>query len=240
MTETKQMVDLVVIIDTSSSMKDEALALSEATEAAIEAVTISCPLDLRVEWLGIEGTWKATRFKQTLRKYLTEQCKVDETELRGRKKGQVKGGGAQEDGARAIEDVSSHFDWRAGATRTIFYLGDEALEGGGSVEEKEDIEAANLAIQKAKEAEVIVHTYCGTTNAVYKEKLQQEYARVAQETGGRAFTKEGISDFSEVLKEIICTNPEQALMVHGKTQQEVVLTYVNIVVNKEYGDRLEL
>lgn len=59
----------------------------------------------------------------------------------------------------AIEDVSDYFYWRLGAAKAIFYLGDEALEGGGEKTEQEDIAAANQAIQKAKAAGVTVYTY---------------------------------------------------------------------------------
>ncbi|MFH7028319.1 MAG: hypothetical protein ACHBN1_23700 [Heteroscytonema crispum UTEX LB 1556] len=54
-------VDLVIFIDTSSSMKDEAQALSSSAEAAIAAAKSSCPSDLRVTWLGIEGIWSQQR-----------------------------------------------------------------------------------------------------------------------------------------------------------------------------------
>lgn len=124
-------VDLVIVIDTSPSMKDEARSLSDAASSAIAKAKSSCPSDLRVVWLGIEGTWKGTSFDQTVRAYLTQKCKVSESKLRGRKKGEVADAGAQEDAARAIEDISDYFDWRTGAARAIFYLGDEALEGGG-------------------------------------------------------------------------------------------------------------
>lgn len=50
-------VDLVIIIDTSPSMKDEASDLSNAAAEAIATASSSCPCDLRVIWLGIEGTW---------------------------------------------------------------------------------------------------------------------------------------------------------------------------------------
>lgn len=129
-------VDLVIVIDTSPSMKDQAQALSNAAASAIAKAKSSCPSDLRVVWLGIEGTWKGTNFDQTLRAYLTQK-KVPESKLRGRKKGEVADAGAQEDAARAIEDISDYFDWRKGAARALFYLGDEALEGGGDKTKQE-------------------------------------------------------------------------------------------------------
>ena len=202
-------VDLVVVIDSSVSMKDEASALSAAVGTAIEAARTSCPSDLRVIYLGIEGIFKDTLFDQTVRNYLTGTAGALESDLRGRKRGTVSEGGAQEDGARAIEDVSLYFDWRANAARTVFFLGDEALEGGNenSQQDQADLEAATRAIDVASEAGVRVHTYLGTSGvkASVKQAIQGEYARVAQETGGQAFTsQDSISGFADLLKKVIC------------------------------------
>ncbi|GCB02935.1 hypothetical protein [Ralstonia sp. SET104] len=51
-------VDLVVLIDTSYSMLDEAQCLSDAVELAIETAKSTCPSDLRVTYLGVEGWFK--------------------------------------------------------------------------------------------------------------------------------------------------------------------------------------
>ena len=201
------MVDLVVVIDSSVSMKDEADALNQAVAAAIEAAKTKCPSDLRVTYLGIEGTFKNTRFDTTVKNYLTGTAKADETALRGRKKGTVTGGGAQEDGARAIEDVTAHFDWRPSAKRAIFFLGDEAFEGGGSDIDKEDLDSANRSVAAAKQGDVRVHTYLGTSGAKEKQRkaLEAEYTRVASETGGQAFTsKDALNGFQALLEKVIC------------------------------------
>jgi hypothetical protein len=198
-------VDLVVVIDTSPSMKDEAQNLSSAAADAIAKAKSNCPSDLRVVWLGIEGTWKKTNFDQTVRAYLTQKLKVPEAKLRARKRGELESAGAQEDAARAIQDISDYFDWREDASRAIFYLGDEALEGGGNKTDQEDIKAANLAIQKAQAAGVTVHTYFGTSKSKHQEGIKAEYARLATSTGGQSFTnKDSIGGFSAVLEKVIC------------------------------------
>lgn len=203
------LVDLVVVIDSSVSMKDEAVALDGAVSAAIEAARAHCPSDLRVVYLGIEGTFRDTRFNQTIRNYLTTTASVDVTQLRGRQRGTVAGGGAQEDGARAIEDLSRYFDWRTGAGRALFFLGDESLDAGNqdAKQDQGDIEAANTAIAVATEAKVRVHTYLGTSSV--KEKMRKaieaEYARVAQETGGQSFTsQDALRGFQALLQDVIC------------------------------------
>ena len=198
-------VDLVIVIDTSPSMKDEAQALSDATAGALAKAKSSCPTDLRVVWLGVEGTWKGTNFDTPIRAYLTQKLKVAESKLRARKRGELESAGAQEDAARAIEDISDYFDWRDGATRAIFYLGDEALEGGGDKTEPKDILAADLAIQKAQAQGVTVHTYFGTSKSKHVDGIKSEYARVSTSTGGQFFTdKDVLSGFSAVLEKVIC------------------------------------
>lgn len=198
-------VDLVIVIDTSPSMRDEAEALSKAAEAAITSASSNCPCDLRVTWFGIEGTWKGTNFNRTIRDYLIKECQVSDSDIRGRKRGELADAGAQEDAARAIEDISNHFNWRSGATRAIFYLGDEALEGGGDKTEEKDIIAANKAIQTAKQGGVTIHTYFGTSKSKFRDTIQTEYTRLATETGGQAFTdRDAINGFAEVLTKIIC------------------------------------
>ncbi|MGK3959446.1 VWA domain-containing protein [Sorangium sp. So ce1667] len=222
-------VDLVVVIDTSVSMRDEADALSQTIEAAIAAARTKCPSDLRVTYLGIEGTFKKTRFDNTVRSYLTQTAKVDASSLRGRTNAdsanlteeQKKVFDPREDGARAIEDIAAHFDWRPGAARSVFFLGDEALEGGVSVQgqDQEDIEAASRAIEAAKKAGTRVHTYLGTSKfssdarkheRIVKE-IQAEFARVARETGGKSFTStDAQSGFQAVLEEVICGSSPSA------------------------------
>ncbi|SEE53346.1 hypothetical protein [Pseudomonas costantinii] len=134
-------VDLVIVIDTSHSMADEASALSADLERAIEAARSSCPSDLRVEFLGIEGTFPGTKFDNTVRKYLTGQAGANESSLKGRKRDSVKNSGAQEDVALAVMDISAHFDWRDSAVRNVFVLGDESLYGGEMVLDAERIQA---------------------------------------------------------------------------------------------------
>ncbi len=62
--------------------------------------------------------------------------------------------GAQEDGARSIMDIATHFDWRENTRRLILFLGDEALEGGeqgveldGAVDDGERAQGEGLVEQ---------------------------------------------------------------------------------------------
>lgn len=212
-------VDLVIVIDTSVSVKAEAKRLSQAAETAIANASSLCPSDLRVIWLGIEGTWSNTRFDRTVRQYLTTICAIPESAIKSRKKGELKSAGAQEDAARVMQDIATHFDWRKGAKRAVFYLGNEALDAGGAKTLPKDIEAANLAIQVAKTMQVAIHTYFGQSKSRYRHTIEAEYARVAQETGGQSFSAEGATeDFATILQEIICGSQSIPLTDRSATQ----------------------
>lgn len=211
-------VDLVVVIDTSDSMENEAEGLSSAAEDAIQVAQESCPSNLRVVWLGIEGTFNSTKFDQTVREYLKANGvngsgppgdAVQDSDLVGRVIGTVPGQGAQEDGARAIQDISDHFDWTPGAARLIFYLGDESLEGGGDVQTPADTIAANMAIAAANGASVIVHTYAGDRISVPSDTAD-DYKLVADMTGGTffSFAAGDINNFADVLEEVICSGTQ--------------------------------
>ena len=61
-------------------------------------------------------------------------------------------------------DLCDHFDWRQGASRAIFYLGDEALEGGDP-HDGGDLNARTAAVAAANGRSVKVFTYFGTNSA---------------------------------------------------------------------------
>lgn len=189
-------VDLVVIIDTSGSMSDEATNLSTAAAAAISAAAASCPSDLSVSWFGIEGVWSGTKFNESYRNYLLSHG-VTNSHIVGTP-------GDLEDGAAAIMDISDHFNWRPGASRAIFYLGDEALEGGNP-QAADDVTAANSAIAVAQSKGVTVFIYAGT--GILPATLA-EYARVASETGGQSFVApaSNIGGFQAILEQVICAS----------------------------------
>lgn len=70
--EKMRSVDLVVVIDTSGSMQDEANDLSSKASEAISNARNNCPSDLQVKWFGIEETWSNTKFDTRLRNYLLD------------------------------------------------------------------------------------------------------------------------------------------------------------------------
>lgn len=228
---TPRKVDLVIAIDTSKSMADEATSLSNALSSAIEAATGACPSDLRVEFLGIEGSFKNSKFSQTIRQYL-KNLGVAEDALKGRLVNTVARAGAQEDVARAVEDISEYFDWRDGAERNLFVLGDESLEGGDMVLNAEQIAACDNAIKTAIAQNVKVHTYLGTPDKSTpyasdddEQKMIKEYKRLALRTGGEHYIyTRGVADFTQVLKDTICASlvPQQEAIADKKQEADLL------------------
>ncbi|MFE0755240.1 LecA/PA-IL family lectin [Inquilinus sp. NPDC058860] len=203
-------VDLVVLIDTSASMKDEAEALSKGMVTAIEDAKKACPSDLRVQFLGIEGTFASTEFTKTARQYLTG-LGVDAGQLAARAHGGAKDSSAQEQIAQTVVDVSRHFDWRAGAERALFVLGDESLDGGGLTIGAKAVKLTDRAIAAAVDNEVKVHAYQTTLPAQPTPEqaaaLTAEYKRLALRTGGEYYINtQGLADFGKVLQDAICAS----------------------------------
>lgn len=170
-----RMVDLVILADTSTSMRDEAIQLSNAVDAAIRGAQKHCPMNLRVVWLGIEGTVTGTQFTETLRHHL-HGLSVSDDHIKSKV-------GDHEDGAAAISDLCDHFNWRDGAARAILFLGDEGLLRGNP-QDAADVIAADEAIADARAAAVRVHMFAGTGIGV---AAAAEYSRVAASTCGHFF-----------------------------------------------------
>ncbi|GAG05836.1 unnamed protein product, partial [marine sediment metagenome] len=145
-----------------------------------------------------------------LRDYL-HSLSVTDSAIAGRKIQDI-GGDAKEDGARAIQDISNHFNWRSGASRAILFLGDEPLEGG-EPQDSADKEKADDAINVANKTNVTVFTYAGSGIENYYDQSTgilavNEYARVASATGGLSYsyTAGDIVEFQKILEEIICAS----------------------------------
>jgi hypothetical protein len=209
--------DLVVVIDTSGSMSDEAKALSDKIDAAIAAAATKCPAKFRITFLGIQGTWPGTKFDQSASDYLIQHGAAA-SNLQAREPFKESDGkdhaGNKEDLCRAVIDISKYFDWRDDAMRSIFVLGDEGMEGGGGKLTSAAVEKNKEAIQAAQENHVRVYTYQGTPDPnsedMYPSQddmdaVTAEYQRLAAETFGRSYIyTTGIADFQLVLEQILC------------------------------------
>lgn len=195
--------DLVVLMDMSGSMADEALLLDAQVARLIGAATADCQADLRVAWLGIAKTKDQTNFTQTCRKYLIENLNIPRKLLESDPKD-------KEDGARSIIDLARHFDWRPGAARLLLFLGDEGLFQGNPQNRQDKIQTER-AISVAQEQRVTVFTYLGTPlGKRINPRTQAAYEQLASATGGQAYVHppENLAGFQTALADLVCaTSP---------------------------------
>ncbi|MCB0855055.1 MAG: hypothetical protein KDD63_22695 [Bacteroidetes bacterium] len=174
-------VDLIVMMDQSSSMNNAAQLLSDAVERAIDSALQICPSDLRVTYLGVDGVaWPNTVFQTSHRDYL-DSIHNATLVLSGDLPPM---GYAPEQGANAVEDLSELFDWRKNACKAILYISDEELDG---VNPRNDLanETATTqnAIDKALENGVAVFTHLIDKRNL-APSIYQNYLDLAEKTGG--------------------------------------------------------
>ena len=167
---TNPMVDLIILIDCSGSMSSVANDISNQADTAISLALQDCPSDLRVTWLGLDGTWIGTKFITNHKTYLTG---LGVTPLPAN----------NEQGAIAIQDLSNNFDWRPGSCRAIFYISDEPINSnfGQALDDSETIKG----ITEANNNSVTVSAnFLG--NANFPTYLAN-YQKITSETGGQLF-----------------------------------------------------
>jgi hypothetical protein len=199
----QRLTDLVVLIDTSGSMSGKAAAVSAAAEQAIQAAFERCPNNLRVTWLGIEGTFAGTQFTDTYRDYLNNlgvPCAfAASTSNSGSAQGQM------EEGADAISDLSRCFDWRENACRSIFYISDEALDQGDPQNVADNVATAS-AIAAAQAHQVSVFLHLAPGSGASNPATVQNYHDLAAQTGGAAFigNPPTVGEYTTLLTEAIC------------------------------------
>lgn len=188
-------VDLVIIIDTSGSMRPRMVTLSNAASTAVAAAAETCGPDLEIAWFGLQGVDPNTQFKQTLRDYLIG---------RGVPTGYIKHQ-TSEDGADAVSDVAMFYPWREGACRAILYLSDEALERGDP-QNAQDILANDQAIAVAQSHQVTVFTYFARpANDATSQAMLDEYKRLSLSTNGQTYVHpQDQAGFARLLEEVIC------------------------------------
>ncbi len=194
-------VDLIILVDTSGSMSRFAAQVSSAAERAIENAKEKCPTDLRLLFMGVEGTWGGTRFTTNHLAYLQS---LDPTVTFATHTGHS--GLASEEGANAVQDLSDYFDWREGACRAIFYVSDEEL---GSSRPRNDLAnetaVTNAAIAAAKANKVTVFAH-HITHLNRAAQILQNYQDLCTETGGLFYSSRtpDEDEYVKMLSEAIC------------------------------------
>jgi hypothetical protein len=229
----KPLVDLVVLIDTSSSMYGVATVVSNAAVEAIRTAQAQCPSDLRVTWLGVDtrqpgtgampGSWPSgTMFTQTHEEYLTAigypgPFFHDDPPTSS---------WPHEQGADGIADLSAHFDWREKACRSIFYISDTNLDALGH--DAGEVWSIGNAITNATGNDVTVFAHylgaAGTTTAT-------DYTNLCTSTGGTAQIGGAPTQtlYEGLLKDAICN-------ACGEKCKEVEFPDIQPCISVSWGD----
>jgi len=197
-----QATDLIILIDTSGSMRTSAKAVSDAVTEAIKAAEKNCEPDLRLIFLGVDGTWSGTKFTQSHRKYINGLHGTGVTLAADKDNVGLK----SEQGANAIEDLSKFADWRKGACRAIFYISDEELD---SISPRNDFAnetaVTNAAIAAANANKVTIFAHHLTYQNLAPQIIQN-YKDLCEDTGGKVYFSKAPDkkEYVRLLTEIIC------------------------------------
>ena len=192
-------VDLVILIDSSTTMAHIAKAVNDAANAGLQAAQQKCKADVRVEWFWVDilepgsssshGLGGAVgNFTESHQVYL-ENKGITGPFYHDQIDAVTSGFQPYEKGAAAIADISEFFDWRESACRSIFYISDTKLAGYGSNATQNDI-AVNLAISIAKTNNVSVFAHRADPSSFIPPmtiaQVDSDYDNLCLSTGGQA------------------------------------------------------
>ena len=220
--------DLIILIDTSGSMGRTSVAVSAAVDKALEKTKKDCEPDLRLIFLGVEGTWSGTKFNQNHRTYITGlhgtgvSLAADTNHV----------GYSTEQGANAIEDLSKYADWREGACRAIFYISDEQLDGSSPRNDfANETAVTNAAIAEANSNNVTVFAHHLTYQNLAPQIIQN-YKDLCQGTGGKVYFSNAPDEkeYVELLAEIICNS------CGISSCKDIVLPEIKPCISIKWGD----
>ncbi len=213
----REIVDLVILMDSSGSMTSAARAVSEAAPGALAAAAEACPSDLRTAWLVVDSTKHGadpagylgditstldsigSPFTQSHQQYLLGigapgPFEQDEPQPPG--DGTYPG----EEGADAIADLCNFFDWRPDACRAIFYISDTKLDGYSAYDAAA---AANAQAAASAHGVVLFAHHIGPASPVTQE--MQSYLDMCEPTGGSVyFGPVDTEQYKVLLREAIC------------------------------------
>jgi hypothetical protein len=213
---TTKLVDLVILLDSSSSMTSAAKAVSDAAEDAVKAAAKECPSELRTVWMVVDSpktganppgdlgditsTLAGTPFTQSHQQYLegigaTGPFKQDEPQPPG----DVTYPG--EEGADSIADLCNFFDWRPDACRSIFYISDTALDGYSAFYDA----AATNATAAATANGVVLFAHKIKPGSDDSAGVEASYDNLTVPTGGSAYHGPvDVAQYKILIKDAIC------------------------------------
>lgn len=211
-------VDLIVLVDGSSSMGGAWSAIGQAATGAVDAAVAKCGTKARVTYLFVDpadgstysGALGSTVFTKSHEAYLRGLGYSGTFATEGESPLKF----ASEQGPEAIVDLCRHFDWREGACRSLLYVSDEVLSTINFRTPFASLAAANSAIAAAQTARVTLFThFLGNGNVPFTDpnrpSYQNHYTMLAAQTGGAAqidttLTTPTMTLYTTLISQAIC------------------------------------
>lgn len=193
-------VDLVVLIDSSGSMVDAARAISAAAPAAFDLAAESCGAKAKVTYLFVDRSDSGSSAGPFIGIFTeSHEQHLISAGVPGPFGADGDGPLDSEQGARAIVDLSTHFDWTEDYCRAILYISDEKLDSISKLT-SDSLAATNAAIAAANANDVSVFTHfvanaSGTSvppGSPNRPTIAAHYQALSDQTGGQA-TIDGIN-----------------------------------------------
>lgn len=221
-------VDLVVLIDSSSSMRDSATIISDIAPRAFELARASCGAVAKVTYLyvdsgpregstGDSGSDPASQSFVGIFDTSHERYLIDVAGYSGPFLTNNDGGYDGEQGGKAISDLSYHFNWTPGYCRAILYISDESLSSSQpwrpTVADSQA--AANIAIAGANANNVAIFSHYANGGGTFatpdpdRDLVEQQYRDMSDQTGGYALIDETIQNpsaeaYTDLIARAIC------------------------------------
>jgi len=223
-----QKTDLIILVDTSGSMGHSASLIDNAVKKAIASAKKTCEPDLRLIFLGVDGTTPGTVFSQSHRDYIYgihgtgTVLQADLNHV----------GYKPEQGANAIEDLSKFADWRDGACRAIFYISDEELDSWSPRNDfANETAATNAAITEANANDVTIFAHY-ITDQNLDPLIKQNYEDLCYNTGGELYSSNTPSEkeYIKLLTEVICNSCGKSVC------KEIKLPEIKPCIEIKWGD----
>lgn len=190
-------VDLVVLIDSSGSMRRAAQKIQEVAPVAFERARELCDANANVTYLFLDRSdrgyrsgpldingWISSLFLNSHEQYLVETAGATGP-FATNNDGHYNG----EQGGKAIADIANFFNWTPGYCRSILYVSDEYLDGSFTRIETASRTAADIAIAAANTHGVTLFTHFmdnGEISPAQRAEVAPHYQDMADQTGGIA------------------------------------------------------
>jgi len=236
------MVDLVLIIDSSSTMAGVVPLVSAGAATAVLSSQNECNADVRDVWLWVDakepGSTSSHDLGSTGNFAESHQIYLESIGATGPFFHDIddnvnNGYQPLEKGAAAIADISAFFDWREGACRSILYISDTKITGYGSNAADNDAALGQaITVANANSVTVFAHRCDPATfiSPMSLPEVDEDYHNLCNATGGMAITG------GDASVEIYETLTLKAICNCERGCQEVAIPELHPCISISWGD----